>query len=390
MSFVLSFKMALKSIFSNRLRTFLTMLGVIIGVASVITAVGFAKGSTESITSSIESIGTNLITVNLMGRRTSNITYDDVAEKLEEMDGIDGFAPVVNGSATIKNNKNTSITTNYVGTNSDYSIVQDRTIQEGRFLTSFDITGSMNVAVIGTYISNELFPDGDAVGNYIKLNGQKFKVVGILTQTEGGEEGTADDTMIIPYTVAQRLTRAGSVSTVYLRATDHNNTEKIVEETEKILYLIYENEDYYRVMSQEAMLDTLNSVTDTMMIVLGGIAAISLVVGGIGIMNIMIVSVTERTREIGIRKAIGAKRMNILSQFLIESLMITGVAGIVGILVGCGLITIIDKLGIVTAVYSAEWMLISFMSSLIIGVVFGIFPAYKAARMDPIEALRTN
>lgn len=390
MSFILSFKMALKSIFSNRLRTFLTMLGVIIGVASVIVAVGFAKGSTESITSSIESIGTNLITVNLMGRRTSNITYDDVAELLEEMDGIDGYAPVVNGMATIKNDKNTSLSTNYVGTNSDYSVVQDKTIQEGRFLTSFDITGSMNVAVIGTYVSSELFPDGDAVGNYIKLNGQKFKVVGILTQTEGGEEGTADDTIIIPYTVAQRLTRAGSVSTVYLRATDHDNTEKVVEDTERLLYSLYENEDYYNVMSQEAMLETLNSVTDTMMVVLGGIAAISLVVGGIGIMNIMIVSVTERTREIGIRKAIGAKRFNILSQFLIESLMITGAAGIIGILIGCGIITVIDKLGIVSAVYSAEWMLISFISSLTIGVLFGMFPAYKAARMDPIMALRAN
>lgn len=390
MSFILSFKMALKSIFSNRLRTFLTMLGVIIGVASVIVAVGFAKGSTESITSSIESIGTNLITVNLMGRRTSNITFDDVAELLEEMDGIDGYAPVVNGVATIKNDSNTSLSTNYVGTNSDYSVVQDKTIQEGRFLTSFDITGSMNVAVIGTYVSNELFPDGDAVGNYIKLNGQKLKIVGILTQTEGGEEGTSDDTIIIPYTVAQRLTRAGSVSTVYLRATDHNNTEKVVEDTEKLLYSLYENEDYYNVMSQEAMLETLNSVTDTMMVVLGGIAAISLVVGGIGIMNIMIVSVTERTREIGIRKAIGAKRFNILSQFLIESLMITGAAGIIGILIGCGIITIIDKLGIVSAVYSVEWMLISFISSLSIGVLFGMFPAYKAAKMDPIMALRAN
>lgn len=390
MSFILSFKMALKSIFSNRLRTFLTMLGVIIGVASVIVAVGFAKGSTESITSSIESIGTNLITVNLMGRRTSNITYDDVAELLEDMEGIDGYAPVVNGNATIKNDANTSLTTNYIGTNSDYSIVQDKTIQEGRFLTSFDITGSMNVAVVGTYVSNELFPDGDAVGNYIKLNGQKFKVVGILTQTEGGEEGTADDIIIIPYTVAQRLTRAGNISTVYLRATDHNNTEKIVEDTEKLLYSLYENEDYYNVMSQEAMLETLNSVTDTMMVVLGGIAAISLAVGGIGIMNIMIVSVTERTREIGIRKAIGAKKMNILSQFLIESLMITGAAGIIGILIGCGIITIIDKLGVVSAVYSVEWMLISFISSLTIGVLFGMFPAYKAAKMDPIIALRTN
>lgn len=390
MNFMVTCKMALKSILSNRMRTFLTMLGVIIGVASVIVAVGFAKGSTQSITSSIESIGTNLITVNLMGRRTSNITYDDVAEKLEGLDGIDGFAPVVNGSTYIKNNKNTSLSTNYIGTNSEYSIVQDRTIQEGRFLTSFDITGSMNVAVVGTYISNELFPDGDAVGNTIKLNGQSFKVVGILTQVDGGEESGSDDIIIIPYTVAQRLTRAGSVSTIYLRATNHDDTESVVNEVEKILYSLYENEDYYKVMSQEAMLETLNSVTDTLMVVLAGIAAISLVVGGIGIMNIMIVSVTERTREIGIRKAIGAKRGSILIQFLIESLIITGIAGLIGILLGCGIIFVIDKLNIVSAAYSTEWMMISFGSSLAIGVLFGIFPAYKAASLDPIVALRSN
>ncbi len=388
MNFLLGLKMALKSICSNRLRTFLTMLGVVIGVASVITAVGFAKGSTQSITDSIESIGTNLITINLMGRRTSTITYDDVSEKLEKLEGIDGFAPVINSNVNIKNSKNTSLTTNCVGTNADYSIVQDRTIQEGRFLTTFDISGSMNVVAIGTYIEKELFPDGDAIGNTIKLNGQNFKVVGILTQMSGGEESTLDDMIIIPYTVAQRLNRAGNVSTVYMRATNHEDTENVVNNVERLLYDLYENENYYRVTSQEAMLETLNSVTSTMMLVLGGIAAISLIVGGIGIMNIMIVSVTERTKEIGIRKAIGAKRKNILVQFLIESLIITGIAGIIGILFGCGIISIINYFEITTAVYSIEWMIISFGSSLIIGVIFGIFPAYKAASMDPIEALR--
>lgn len=390
MSFWLSFKMAISSILSNKLRTFLTMLGVIIGVSAVIIAVGFAEGSTKSITSNIESIGTNMLTVNLMGRRTSDVTYDVVAEELDKIDEIENYAPVLNGNVYIKNSKNTSISTNYVGTSENYATVQDKTVQEGRFLTSFDIKGSLNVAVVGTYVANELFPDGDVVGSYVKFNNQNFKIVGILTQTEDGEEGTADDTIIIPYTVAQRISKAGAVSTIYVRAKDANNVDILKENIENVLYKLYENEDYYRVTSQQAMLETLSSVTDTLSIVLAGIAAISLVVGGIGIMNTMIVSVTERTREIGIRKAIGARKINILIQFLIESLIITLLGGITGIIIGCLGITIIGKLDLVPAVYSIKWILISLIVSLLIGVVFGLFPAYKAAKMDPIKALRTN
>jgi len=248
----------------------------------------------------------------------------------------------------------------------------------------------MNVAVIGTYVANSVFENGEAIGEYIKIGGQKFKIVGILTETESGEEGSADDTIIVPYTVMQRLLGAGGINTVYMRSTNHEDTEIVLGETKRLLYTLYENEDYYRVTSQEQMLETLNSVTDTLMIVLGGIAAISLVVGGIGIMNIMIVSVTERTREIGIRKAIGARRGNILIQFLIESLIITGLAGLIGIGIGCLIIYIIGNIGLVPAVYSMDWMLIAFGSSLAIGVLFGIFPAYKAASLDPIIALRTN
>ncbi len=390
MIFWLSFKMAISSILSNKLRTFLTMLGVIIGVSAVIIAVGFAEGSTKSITSNIESIGTNMLTVNLMGRRTSDVTYDVVAEELDKIDEIENYAPVLNGNVYIKNSKNTSISTNYVGTSENYATVQDKTVQEGRFLTSFDIKGSLNVAVVGTYVAKELFPDGDVVGSYVKFNNQNFKIVGILTQTEDGEEGTADDTIIIPYTVAQRISKAGAVSTIYVRAKDANNVDSLKENIENVLYKLYENEDYYRVTSQQAMLETLSSVTDTLSIVLAGIAAISLVVGEIGIMNIMIVSVTERTREIGIRKAIGARKINILIQFLIESLIITLLGGITGIIIGCLGITIIGKLDLVPAVYSIKWILISLIVSLLIGVVFGLFPAYKAAKMDPIKALRTN
>ena len=390
MGVLVSFKMALASIFSNKLRTFLTMLGVVIGVAAVIAAVGFAKGSTSSITSSIETIGTNQITVILMGRRTSTIGYDDVAEKLEDFEGIDGFAPVINGSTTAKNSSNDNISTSYIGSNSDYMTVNDRTISEGRFLTTFDVSGSLNVAVIGSYVANELYPAGDAVGSYIKLNGIQFKIVGIFTEVASSEESSDDDLIVIPYTVAKRLNKMASASTIMVRATDSNDVTKITENLERVLFDLYKDEDLYKVTSREAMLETLGSVTDTLMIVLGGIAAISLVVGGIGIMNIMIVSVTERTREIGIRKAIGARKINILVQFLIESLLITGIGGLLGIGIGCGVIAIIGKIGLVPAVYSGEWIFISFFVSLGIGLLFGLFPAYKAASMNPIEALRSN
>ena len=390
MGILLSLKMAIKSILSNKLRTFLTMLGVIIGVASVIATVGFAKGSTSSITSSLEGTGTNQISIMLMGRRTSSIDYDDVKEKLEEFEGIDGFAPVINGSTTVKNSKNTNISTNYVGSNADYATVNDKTISEGRFLTTFDITGSLSTAVIGTYIEQELFPNGDAVGSYIKLNGEKFKIVGVFTETAESEEGSADDIIVIPYTLATRLNKMASPSTIMVRATNSSEVLEVSDRLESILYDLYENEDLYNVTSSQAMLETLDSVTGTLMIVLGGIAAISLVVGGIGIMNIMIVSVTERTREIGIRKAIGAKKRNIMIQFLIESLIITGLGGIIGIGIGCLAISIIGKIGLVPAVYSVEWVIISFAVSLVIGLIFGMFPAYKASSMNPIEALRTN
>ena len=390
MSLFLSLKMAIKSILSNKLRTFLTMLGIIIGVAAVITAVGFAEGSTKSITSDLESsTQTNMLTVRLMGRITSDVKYEDVAEKLDEISGIDAYSPAVNGNASIKNDSNTSVTTSYIGTDNNYSLVQDKTISEGRFLTSFDIDGALNVAVVGSYIANELFPDNDAVGSYISMSGQKFKIVGILTQVDGGEENSNDDLIIIPYTVAQRLGRAGSINTIYVRVTNSNEVNLIQNLIENELYSLYKNEDYYNVTSQEAMLETLSSVTGTLSIVLGGIAAISLLVGGIGIMNIMIVSVTERTREIGIRKAIGAKKNNILMQFLIEGLILTGLGGILGIALGCLAITIIGKLGLVPAVYSIKWILIALFVSLLTGIIFGLFPAYKAAKLDPIVALRS-
>lgn len=244
------------------------------------------------------------------------------------------------------------------------------------------------VAIIGTYVSKELFGDENPIGKTIKVQDRQFTVVGLLEELEGGSEGTKDDQIIIPVSTAQRVFKNASIRNYLFLASSSKMVDTAMGKINEFLLKTYGNENLYRVSNAEQMLDTLDSITGVMISVLGGIAAISLVVGGIGIMNIMLVSVTERTREIGIRKAIGAKRKNILVQFLIEALLVTGLGGIMGLVLGSGAIWAIDKLNIVTAVYSPFWMLVSFGISLLIGVIFGIYPANKAASLNPITALR--
>jgi putative ABC transport system permease protein len=245
------------------------------------------------------------------------------------------------------------------------------------------------VAVIGTAVVNALFPGQDPLGQKLKLNGNIFTVVGVLTQMETGEANTEDDFIVIPVTVAQRLGRNTAIRNFSFKAQDSADMDSVVEKIKAFLLDIYKNEDAYNVTNSQQMLDTLDQITGMMMAMLGGIAAISLVVGGIGIMNIMLVSVTERTREIGIRKAIGAKKRNILIQFLIEAVMITGLGGLIGILFGvCIIKFIFGGLNIVPEAYSSFWMALSFGISLLTGVAFGMFPAVKASNLNPIDALR--
>jgi putative ABC transport system permease protein len=223
----------------------------------------------------------------------------------------------------------------------------------------------------------------------MKINGEVFKVVGLLQEIDGSQDSSDDDQVIIPVTVAQRLSKNASIRSFTVQAASANMVDTVMTNLTAYLTSIYGDTNSFRVMNQAQILNTLNNITGTLMIVLGGIAAISLIVGGIGIMNIMLVSVTERTREIGIRKAIGAKRRNILVQFLIEAVMITGMGGIIGILIGVSCIRfIIGGFKITTPVYSPFWMILSFCISLGVGIIFGLFPAYKAARLNPIEALR--
>lgn len=390
MGFFQAYKMALKSIASNKVRSFLTMLGVIIGVGSVITAVAFAQGSTKSITDQIEGLGSNLISINITGRNSNrNITYEQLKTFADEHPNeISMIAPIVNSSMTLKvgtKSRNSTI----IGSNEDYEYIRSRHVQSGRFILSFDNDYMLKTAVIGTAIANDLFEGQNPIGQTIKINGQIFKIVGLLQEIDGGQDSSSDDQVIIPVTVAQRLSRNGRISNFTVQATDANTVEPAMAELKEYLTGVFNSDSAFSVTNQAQMLDTLNSITDTLMVILGGIAAISLVVGGIGIMNIMLVSVTERTREIGIRKAIGAKRKNIMIQFLIEAVMITGIGGVIGILIGVSCIKfIIGGLKITTPVYSPFWMMLSFGISLGVGIVFGMFPAYKAARLNPIEALR--
>lgn len=317
MSFLQSFKMAMSSIKSNKVRSFLTMLGVIIGVAAVIAAVGFAKGSTKSITDSVESLGTNLISITITGRNSNRkVTYDDIKKFAEENSSeISYVAPQVSGSGTVKVLSSTRDTT-IMGTTPEYAEIKSQSVQSGRYISDFDVDLRMKVAVIGTAVVNDVFDGENPVGKTIKVNGQVFSVVGVLQEKDGGQDNSQDDTVIIPLTTAQRLLKNSNIRNFSIQAASSDVIDDIMSKATVMLTQIYSDSDSFKVVSQAQMLSTLDTITSTLMIVLGGIAAISLIVGGVGIMNIMLVSVTERTREIGIRKAIGAKRKIYLLNFL--------------------------------------------------------------------------
>ncbi|KAF0193650.1 MAG: putative ABC transport system permease protein [Bacteroidetes bacterium] len=392
MGFMEAYKMAIKSILSKKGRSILTMLGVIIGVCAVIAAVAYAQGTTKNITDSISSMGANLIQINITGRGSNRqVNYEQLRTLSQKnSDIISGIAPQLSSSGTtVKKGSLSMQTTTMLGTSPEYEKINSRPVSTGRFLMDSDIDNRSKVAVIGTAVVNTLFPGEDPFGQKIKINGTIFTVIGVLSELQSGQTNTQDDYIIIPITVAQRLGRNTAIRNFSVQAVDAEDVAAAVEKLDVFLMDIYKSENAYRVTNSEQMLETLSEVTGTMMAMLGGIAAISLVVGGIGIMNIMLVSVTERTREIGIRKAIGAKRKKIMVQFLIEAIMITGLGGLLGVLLGAGVIKFIfGGFNLVPEAYSPFWMITSFGISLVVGVVFGMFPAVKAANLNPIEALR--
>ncbi|PEM49643.1 ABC transporter permease [Bacillus wiedmannii] len=377
--------MALKSIRANKIRAFLTMLGIIIGVSSVIVMVAIGQGSTKEVQDQIGNLGTNVLTVTITD---SGATFKETdAKQIQDIDGIKAIAPTVSGRVTVKHEKmNTQVS--MIGTTSSYLDVRDLKLQSGRFIADLDQGNHSKIVVLGSDTAQTLFGLGDPVGNSVKVNGTSYKVVGVL-ESVGSSLGTSgDSTIIVPLSTGQRLAATTNVGTTYVKVENENMINFISSRIEGTMHSIVGDTDSYSVSSPKDLMETASSVNDTMTLMLGGSAAISLIVGGIGIMNIMLVSVSERTKEIGIRKAIGAKRKNILLQFLIEAVVLSSLGGIIGIGIGVISAQIFTLATGTTIAYSMPVMLLSFVFSLLVGVVFGVFPANKASKLDPIQALR--
>ncbi len=388
-----SFSLAIKSIKSNKMRSFLTMLGIIIGVASVIILVSLVNSYMSYMTESFSSLGTNQITVNVMPVATRQASVEDLYGFYEEnTDIFDNMSPTVNINGAVKNGGDSLSSTAISGVSEEYLSIKDYDISYGRNIQYADINSRQMVCVIGTYVANELYGSAEkAYGQKIKINGNPFTVVGVCEQQESDmDEGGSDDFVWIPYSRAVKMARNANISNYTFTITDLKNSDSAVSKIEGFLYEKYQDEDLYNVTAMSEMLDELNSMIAMVSAGLGGIAGISLLVAGVGVMNIMLVSVTERTREIGIRKALGARCSVIMQQFVIEAAVTSSMGGIAGIILGCIATAVLGKLVGLNAVPTLSAIIVSFSVSVGIGLLFGYMPAKRAAMLSPIDALRSE
>lgn len=403
------FSIAWRAIIGNPLRSILTVLGVIIGVAAVVALTMVGQGSTANITRSLQSLGTNLLTVSsnrfgggggglVRGGAAQTITLKD-AEAIQQQfaSQIGGVAPSAQSSRQVKagaNNTNATI----IGSWPDYATVRNAVPEKGSFFTAADNQGRKRVAVIGYQIAQDLFEGVDPLGQRIRIAGISFTVAGVLPDKGDAGFANPNSQIIIPLnTYFQRLSRDNrggepTVNQVYVQGLEKDNLKKLQNDISDLLAVRHKKtdpEEYdFSVQNQADALASVNQVTQTLTLFLGGVAGISLLVGGIGIMNIMLVSVTERTREIGIRKALGAKPRDILTQFLVESVVLSVGGGILGILIGLGLANSVGNLLRITPIFAPDSMVLAFVFSVVVGVFFGFYPAMRAARLDPVESLR--
>jgi putative ABC transport system permease protein len=399
---------ALESLNSNRLRSGLTMLGIIIGVGAVIAMLSVGQGAQSTITGAISGIGTNLLFVT-SGNRTQDVrnprplTMGDaqaIADPLVSPD-VEAVAPNIQGSAEVSVANGKQTTNSITGVTPDFFPMQNYALTEGAFITQDQVLGQASVVVIGPSIADNLFGRHDGlVGETVRLNGQPFRVIGITASKGGGSFGSQDSNIFVPISTAQaRLihrTAVNEVDLIYVQATSADTVSQATDEVTQVLRQRHHTPigiDDFTIFSQKDILSIATTVTGVFTIFLGGIAGISLLVGGIGIMNIMLVSVTERTREIGLRKALGARKRDILVQFLTESSLLSLFGGVIGIGLGWALAVLVGRIASASGnpfnpTVTLSSILLATLFSTAIGLFFGIYPANRAANLEPVEALR--
>ncbi|MBT3389728.1 MAG: FtsX-like permease family protein [Chloroflexi bacterium] len=406
MNFWQSFVEALESLTSNKLRSGLTILGIVIGVGAVIAMLAIGAGAQNSITGEIQGIGTNLLFVFRGGaedvRNPEPLTLGD-AEAIADpfaAPSVAGVAPILQGNAEVSFSGESQVTT-LNGVTPDYEVVRNYRVTEGEFISETHMLGRSAVVILGVDVADKLFGrKSGVVGETVRIEGQPFRVIGVLEEKGGGSFGSEDDQMIVPLTTAQaRLIRRSTsdrVDVIFVGAVSAEAVPDAVDEISQILRMRHRTEiaqDDFTIFSQQDFLDVASSITGILTIFLGGIAGISLLVGGIGIMNIMLVSVVERTREIGLRKAMGARKMDILVQFLTESALLSLFGGLIGIGLGWLISFIVGQIAAasdanIDPVIGMDAVLLATLFSAAVGVFFGLYPANRAASLEPVEALR--
>ena len=394
-----TFRQAIQNVWSNKLRTFLTMLGIIIGVMAVIVIVGLGNGMTQSMRDSFSAMGTNTLSINIWGYGSRTVTVEDVyAIGTKNPDLIRSISPQIDFSSNTPKVGTTPYRySNVAGVDENFTSMKNYTVAQGRGLQYMDMKDNKQVCVIGDYL-NRVAYGGRGVGQTIKLGPYKFRIVGVLNAKVNNtsmQQGSDDDCIYLPYTIAMRLSNTAMASSYIAIMSDESKANEAKAVVEAYLTDLFKSDSAFYVYSASEWLEEMNNMINMVIVVLTGIASISLLVGGIGIMNIMLVSVTERTREIGIRKALGAKERVILSQFVVEAATTSALGGVLGIVLGYivsmaanHVLPMISSDIDVTVSPSFNSIAVAFGISVFIGVLFGYLPAKRAARLNPIEALR--
>jgi putative ABC transport system permease protein len=407
MNILENIRIAFRALAANKLRSGLTMLGIIIGVAAVVALMSIGRGATRNITSRVEGLGSNLIAVSSarnvrqtgVGAQITPLYFSDYQAIAEDTTNIVGIAPVYQTNAQVVYGSNQSQYA-ITGVTPEFAGVNAYTVAEGRFITNYDNSAEDRVVVLGSQASADLFSGLNPMGRELTINGINFTVVGVLASKGSTGFFSQDDVILIPLDTGYARVFGGralvngqrTLSSISLSASSSNVVSEVISQVEYILrrdhQLTLTDTLPFSVSSQSQALSTLTSITTTLTAFLGAIAGISLFVGGIGIMNIMLVSVRERTREIGLRKAVGAKRSVILMQFIVETITLSLIGGILGILLGAAIAGVVTLTGLITTYVSWDVILYSFFFAALVGLFFGIYPAYQAASLRPIEALR--